>query len=102
MNKGIIVLDVPERCRDCIAFRNDDDYGNYCMKSIRFLENFETRPDWCEIRELPEYRPEVITHGSFGMFPGDFGGSVEAKGRIIKENIGYNECLDDILGSERK
>lgn len=102
MRKGIIVFDIPEQCKDCIAFRENSDYGNYCAKSRKFFTGSNEKPEWCEIRKLPEHRPEVITYGSFGMFPGDVGGSVESKGRIIKENIGYNECLDDILGSERK
>lgn len=102
MGKGIIVLNVPERCRDCIAFRNGEDYGDYCMKSMRFLENFETRPDLCEIHELPEYKPEVITYGSACITSESTDCSVRSSGRIIKENIGYNECLDDILGSDRE
>lgn len=102
MTKGIVVLDnMPDKCSDCILFRKNDDYGCYCDKSKKFITDKESVPEWCEIKPLPEYRPEVITYGRFGMFPGDCGGSVKSKGRINKENIGFNECLDEILGAEK-
>lgn len=102
MGKGIIVIDeIPKECGQCPLFGENDDYGCYCNKSKKFIIDKKSLPEWCEIKSLPEYRPEVITYGTFGMFPGDCGGSVKSKGRINKENIGFNECLDEILGAEK-
>ena len=98
MSKGIIVLNIPKQCKDCVAFRENEDYGSYCLKSMKFLTDAEERPEWCEIHKLPEYKPEVITYGSACITSESIECSVRSEGRIIKENIGYNECLDDILG----
>lgn len=99
MKKGIVVLDgIPSKCSDCILLRKNDDYGCYCDKSKKFITDKESVPEWCEIKPVPEYRPEVITYGDCTMTSDALSGTVRSTGRINKENVGFNECLDEILG----
>ena len=99
MAKGIVVLDgIPSKCSDCILFGENDDYGFYCNKSKKFIADKESVPGWCEIKPVPEYRPEVITYGDCTMTSDSFSSTVRSTGRINKENVGFNECLDEILG----
>lgn len=99
MKKGIVVLDgIPSKCSNCVLFREGGDYGCYCDKSKKFITDKESVPEWCEIKPVPEYRPEVITYGDCTMTSDTLSSTVRATGRINKENIGFNECLDEILG----
>ena len=97
--KGIVVFDtIPTKCRNCILFGENDDYGSYCNKSKKFITDKESIPEWCEIKPVPEYRPEVIVYGDCTMTSDSFSSTVRSTGRINKENVGFNECLDEILG----
>ena len=99
MKEGIVVLDgMPDKCSDCILFRKNDDYCCYCDRSKKFITDKESVPEWCEIKPVPEYRPEVITYGDCTMTSDSFSSTVRSTGRINKENVGFNECLDEILG----
>ena len=99
MEKCIVVFDtMPTKCSNCVLFREGGDYGCYCDKSKKFITDKESVPEWCEIKPVPEYRPEVITYGDCTMTSDTLSSTVRATGRINKENIGFNECLDEILG----
>ncbi len=54
MAKGIIVVDVPENCRDC------DYFGTLCKitnKKCHYY-NEDGRPDWCPIHISEPYEKE--------------------------------------------
>ena len=98
MTKGIIVFDsIPSKCSNCVLFREGGDYGCYCDKSKKFITDKESGPEWCEIKPVPEYRPEVIVYGDCAMTSDALSSTVRSIGRINKENVGFNECLDEIL-----
>lgn len=72
MSKSILVIDTPENCCGC-----DLESGHYCGKEKRYIdeEEFETIPDWCPLRDLPEkYYPVSMNFES-----------------------GFNTCIDEIL-----
>lgn len=99
MEKCIVIFDtMPTKCSNCVLFREGGDYGCYCDKSKKFIIDKESVPGWCEIKPVPEYRPEVITYGDCTMTSDSFSSTVRSTGRINKENVGFNECLDEILG----
>lgn len=99
MEKCIVIFDtMPTKCSNCVLFREGGDYGCYCDKSKKFITDKESVPEWCEIKLIPEYRPEVITYGDCTMASDSFSSIVRSTGRINKENVGFNECLDEILG----
>ena len=78
MSKSILVIDTPENCCGC-----DLEYGHYCGKEKRYIdeEEFETIPDWCPHRELPEKKEENKYHNNYER------GIVD----------GFNACIDEIL-----
>lgn len=75
MSKGIILLDMPENCRDCEYF------GLTCKiteeKCNRYNQN--GKPDWCPIRTLPKRadHEEYCDNGRYDR--------------------GWNDCLNEIL-----
>ncbi len=86
MSKSILVIDTPENCCGC-----DLEYGHYCGKEKRYIdeEEFETIPDWCPLRYLPEKKPKVKYQGN-----GCFGINEAMKNSF---NMGFNSCIDEIL-----
>lgn len=87
MAKGIIVVDVPEACRDCACCQYDGQYDRYCGVNGEDLMNIDwngEKPDWCPIKEMPS-RKQVP--GCFFMMDEVYG-----------KEIGFNDCLDEIFG----
>lgn len=101
INKSVIVIDTPESCRNCPLHSFDsfslyckavkDDWG-WCSPSRKICDNHEkcVKPYWCPLSPLPEYRPinEDIRRGD-----------TKSMTHLITSihDIGYNECLDEIL-----
>lgn len=81
MSKGIILLDMPENCRDCKYF------GLTCKiieeKCNRY--NQDGKPDWCPIKPIPEKMPEK-----------DYS-PIEDKHYFDGYDDGWNHCLNNIL-----
>lgn len=57
MSKAVLVIDMPDSCKDCdIMFKGD--YSDWCpWKDARtdvydYIKN-NTKPDWCPLKELP-------------------------------------------------
>lgn len=53
MAKAILVIDMPNRCDECLLC---NDYGNYieCKKAERQLLTYD-KPDWCPLKPLEEF-----------------------------------------------
>ena len=104
MAKGIIVVDVPERCRDCKfchLFR--DMVTGEIMRECEIIgrlaiKNENEKPDWCPIRPLPErkdYKGPDAVNGTLM--------STRAKQAIDEAGkMGWNNCIDEILKEEKK
>ena len=85
MKKAILVIDVPEKCGDCVcAYFTEGCYFDRCDMTGKEI-NFGTKPDWCPLRPLPERK--VVTAD-------DTTASVAIK-------FGWNNCLDEILKGEK-
>lgn len=53
MAKGIIVVDVPEKCDGCEMCGTL--LGKVCcIATIRKIKDANTKPDWCPIKPMPE------------------------------------------------
>lgn len=86
MSKVILVIDNSDECRNCPCF-NGFYFGGYCgviNKEIEYdYDNcVYTKPDWCPLKEAPEYQFEWYDDERSDW------------------ERGYNNCLDDILGKE--
>ena len=80
MNKAILVIDMPNSCKECPLFGGN--YADMCCKGMNnrginypYPEDF--RQDWCPLKPVPEYCVY-------------FGGDDDYAD-------GYNACLEDIL-----
>ena len=84
MNKGIIVVDMPQNCRDC----NLRTANGYCMPGHKDIFLFGVKgekPDWCPIKEIPTKLEELKQPHSIGDY--------QRKGF----QRGWNACIDKIL-----
>lgn len=87
MAKAILVMDMPESCADC-QLADDDPSGLYCMPADDYYDgsdSSEDRASFCPLRELPE-KMEVC-----GKYP-------QPGKPVPSYRIGWNDCLDKILG----
>ena len=94
MNKAVLVMDMPERCRDCIFFIVID-IAKACCKITespcdkdlcRYIDVAFSceKPDWCPLRQMPE---KVTEDG------------LECYGEM-KYMQGWNACIDAIGGGD--
>lgn len=92
MNKAILVMDkMPDKCNNCLLIDNREFYSPEtkhwerwkCRKTCKAINIYsDTRPDWCPIKEVPEY--EMIWYDD----------------ERSDYERGYNSCIDEILGME--
>lgn len=79
MSKGIIMVDIPADCRDCLLRSLADD----CIVGRNVMEyrHNKSKPDWCPIRALPD--------------------KLESNSRNAHEDFdyvcGWNDCIDELL-----
>lgn len=83
MKKAVIVIDMPNSCRNCPML--DGEYG-YCQVLNKEICGIDNRMEDCPLRPLPE-KWERKPYNS--------------DSRVDWQN-GYNHCLDDIQGIEDK
>ena len=78
MSKGIIVMDIPENCEDCLCCHTDN-YDFYCKRNGNHVD-WEEKPDWCPIRPMPEkaFHEDYCDNGRYDK--------------------GWNDCLREIGG----
>lgn len=96
--KGIVVVDIPERCLNCLFFSeiyegteacctlaDDEEYEDICR---RIEDYYQGRPKWCPIKPLPEKK--------------ELKGNVSNAKGISEESIriGWNKCIDKILNEQ--
>ena len=82
MNKGIVVVDVPENCYDCEYTFNKESCELTNWLDVKQYISTDTKPDWCPIIPLPEKIHYQSRHS------------------IDDEQFasGWNACIDEILG----
>ena len=94
MVKGIIVVDVPKRCKNC-DFIREDFHGACCerkadgeglCKEIPIEIIRHGKPDWCPINPIPERK--VSTR--------DVSNTTKMGEELVR--VGFNACLDEIEG----
>lgn len=89
MSKAILVMDMPENCKECDLTEDTEMSGTFCVPADGYLsdgwsvKDLMKKPKWCPLKELPERKWENA---------GDFSSQLEA-GYIR----GFNSCLDMIL-----
>ena len=88
MSKGIIVVNMPEKCDNCkMGFVNEyyDQFECY-FKPGEEIKSDQGKPDWCPIKEIPVRLEELKCPHSMSDY--------QRKGF----SRGWNACLDEIEG----
>lgn len=96
MAKAVLVMDMPKDCCDCQFCRELDEGVKACCEIMDSPSNSELcrvidvhycmeKPEWCPLRPVPE-KKEVI-----GKYP-------QADHRPPSYKVGWNDCIDKILG----
>ena len=83
MAKAVLVMDMPECCADCACsyFERSSKELNLICGATGEDANNVGKPDWCPLRELPEYKRTVGT---------------ESENDKLLMNMGWNACLEEI------
>ena len=94
MEKCILVMDMPSSCSECPIGKNESIPLETCIqcplgKCVVDAET-ETIPDWCPLKPMPSKRVLV----------GDVS-DIQKMGRELFY-IGYNACIDEILGGSEE
>ena len=98
MSKAILIMDTPDSCVDCILVYceeifDDENYyrGDDCFCRARWPQRVnewyedETKPEWCPLKKLPNYRNEKA--------------AVDIGIRDCGFIDGWNACLDEITNT---
>ena len=84
MTKGIILIDMPESCYECEYTCNNQ----WCeLTDSSDIEKYifaKKKPDWCPIKPMPE---KIVYKNRQGLLQEQLA-------------LGWNACIDDILGGE--
>lgn len=85
MDKAVLVMDMPESCLECnlnYMIPNGSRLRCHAFVLGKAIDsNTRKKPDWCPLRELPEYKRTVGT---------------ESENDKLLMNMGWNACLDAI------
>ena len=102
MSKAILVIDMPDSCKDCKIMYTDD-YSNWCPcnykeeNGVWKYVNNDSKPNWCHLKPVPEKKKE-----RYAMCRQNSLGTWDAYGETVDSvAIGYNQCIDKILGDEK-
>lgn len=85
MEKCILVMDMPSSCEKC-------DLQNFgrCQKTKKSIvgtpSDLKRKPDWCPLKPMPDKKEDnSADKESFACF-----------------KLGYNACIDEILGGSEE
>lgn len=86
MSKAILIIDMPESCKECDFCYYSDERVPSCQLKLQaiVMESVQAKPSWCPLKPMPE---KSLTGLSDYYQWGDW-------------EDGYNQCIDEILGEE--
>ena len=80
MDKAILVIDMPDNCRECTLCDEDHiTYRDYCRITNNYILAME-KPEWCPLKPAPK-KVKVM----YGDDSQDW-------------DKGYNSCVEEIVG----
>ena len=101
MSKAVLAMDMPDSCMGCnFLYCNVESNVDSCqameVSKIVDLEK-EDKPDWCPLRPVPEKLQEEY-EDKVKTINGDW---ISVGSGIDSVAVGYNQCIDDILGGAK-
>ncbi len=106
--KAVLVIDMPNSCDDCELNRDYNDIHIYCNHPCNTAIYGEIVPDWCPLRSLPDKievkvdKIEDTMHTELKLTD-IFSNKIMTEVKFETDKLialGYNACLEDILGGE--
>ena len=102
MSKAILVMDMPSSCIDCRFCREIDEGINACCEIMDEPNDNELcrmidvsypqeKPDWCPLKPMPQ-KQDI-----YGKYNSEY---YAQGGKSASYKIGYNTCIDEILGDK--
>lgn len=82
MSKSVLVINTPKYCALCVL--RSGLLHPFCRVNNRDITDLSIRPDWCPLMDLPEK--------DNGDYPANTSDAGFAEG--------WNQCIDEITGSE--
>ena len=89
--KAILVMDMPSKCAEC----NFHQYGicHAVRKCITGTpKELKSKPDWCPLKPMPSKKSKKEEWIITGVHRAKTNGF----------NVGYNACIDEILGGSEE
>ena len=84
--KAILVIDIPKGCYDCPCYYEDK---GRCQNTWESVEDDFARPSWCPLKPMPTKKTPLFDPDHC---------EIEKEIKIVHEIIGYNRCIDEIMG----
>ena len=84
----MLIMDMPSSCEECDFFKELRWNRHYCtQKNCKEIEGYVSdfryeKPTWCPLREVPQKKEIAFRDSDITRI----------------EKIGYNACIDEILG----
>lgn len=83
MAKAMLIMDMPSRCIECPLLASWQDSASaprnyWCPYNLEITIEVEKRSDWCPLREVPQKMEKYHEYDEIAL--------------------GYNACIDEILG----
>ena len=76
MAKAMLIMDMPSNCYECEL--NNYHFCFVTSDNVERYRNTEYKPTWCPLREVPQKMEKYHEHDEIAL--------------------GYNACIDEILG----
>ena len=91
--KVMLIMDEPLDCTDCPLTDLSSMTGDkLCLASnMRWIEtqNEYKKPDWCPLKPMPTKKKPLFDPDHC---------DIEEEIKIVHEIVGYNRCIDEIMG----
>ena len=93
MSKAILVIDMPNNCRECPVCASYQESAfsireYWCSPMDNRDAEPESKPKWCPLKPLPEKYEIDKSKCSDPFYEFEF-------------EYGYNQCIDEILGDDK-
>ena len=94
-SKSILVFDMPTTCTDCPCY---DYIHGVCANTHKDCElRIQEKPSWCPLKQMPP-KKEIDIETDLSSISGNDYISGYKDGYNRGVDVGWNRCLDEILG----
>ena len=91
--KAILVMNIPKSCLDCPVNTLIDWSDDSVCGVANTLTNvyYDERPKWCPLKQMPQRKVGDDLYERYGSW-------TLSDEKEVSYRVGYNACIDEILG----